>query len=155
MSTFQYPELLARASRALSREGRPSSPHTALAGAICSHSSEFFTSELLNSGLSCQQAALLWGLRRACNSEDGALPSNSEQFRATPSYSEWGAPKNSELLRATPSHSKLLRATPSGAQELRATPSYSEPLQATQTFSEWRPRTPSYYQEVCHIAAYI
>ena len=43
----------------LSREGRPSSPHTALAGAICSHSSEFFTSKLLNSGLSCQQAALL------------------------------------------------------------------------------------------------
>ena len=40
-------------------EGRPSSPHTALAGAICSHSSEFFTLELLNSGLSCQQAALL------------------------------------------------------------------------------------------------
>ena len=43
-----------------------------------------------------------------------ATPSNSEQLRATPSYSEWGAPKNSELLRATPS-------TPSGAQELRAT----------------------------------
>ena len=45
--------------RTLSREGRPSSPHTAFAGAICSHSSEFCTLELLNSGLSCQQAALL------------------------------------------------------------------------------------------------
>ena len=44
---------------ALSREGSPSSPHTALAGTFCSHSSEFFTSKLLNSGLSRQQAALL------------------------------------------------------------------------------------------------
>ena len=32
----------------------------------------------------------------------------------TPSYSKWGATKNSELLRATPSSSKPLRATPSG-----------------------------------------
>ena len=33
----------------LSREGRPSSPHTALAGAICALHSEFFTSEALKS----------------------------------------------------------------------------------------------------------
>ena len=58
---------------ALSREGRPSSPHTALAGAICALHSEFFTSEPLKSGLCCPQAVLLWGLRRACNSGDGRL----------------------------------------------------------------------------------
>ena len=57
----------------LSREGRPSSPHTALAGAICALHSEFFTSEALKSGLCCPQAVLLWGLRRACNSGDGRL----------------------------------------------------------------------------------
>ena len=44
---------------------------------------------------------------------------NSELLRSTPSYSEWGAPKDSELFRATPSHSELLRA-------LQATPRHSE-----------------------------
>ena len=58
---------------ALSREDRPSSSHTALAGAICALHSEFFTSEPLKSGLCCPQAILLWGLRRACNSGDGRL----------------------------------------------------------------------------------
>ena len=44
---------------ALSREGRLSSPHTALAGAICGHSSEFFTLERANVGPWRQQASLL------------------------------------------------------------------------------------------------
>ena len=57
----------------LSREGRPSSPHTTVAGAICALYSEFFTSEPLKSGLCRPQAALLSGLRRACNSGDGRL----------------------------------------------------------------------------------
>ena len=43
----------------LSGEGRPSSPHTALVEAICSHSSQFFTSKPLNSGLFRLQAARL------------------------------------------------------------------------------------------------
>ena len=94
VSNFQYPEVLAQISRALSREGRPSSPHTALAGVICSHSSEFFTLELLNVGPWCQQAAQLWGLRRACNSGDGRLWARSSEFLgAARSSSEFlGAP---------------------------------------------------------------
>ena len=76
----------------------------------------------------------------------------TKQLRATPSYSEWGAPKNSEPLRAAPSHSELLRvrgaqelrATPSHFKLLRATPSYSEPLQATPSYCELLRATPSY-----------
>ena len=40
------------------------------------------------------------------------LPS-LERVRTTPSSSECGAPKNSQLLRTTPNYSELLRATPS------------------------------------------
>ena len=59
-----------------------------------------------------------------------------KQLRTTPSYSECGAPKNSELLRAAPRYSELLRATPTkllqaeqSSNRLRrppATPSCSE-----------------------------
>ena len=95
-----------------------------------------------------------------------ATPNYFAELRATPSYSEWGAPKNSELLRATPSCSqpfelgstKLpgnrgslvlpiceLRATPSHSELLRATPSHSEPLRAaTRVLRALRAATQSY-----------
>ena len=73
---------------ALSREGRPSSPHTALAGAICSHSSEFFTLELLNSALSCQRSTIVgaqkslqfW--RRQALGSQSCLRASNREYRA-------------------------------------------------------------------------
>ena len=86
------------------------------------------------------------GNRRKLGTPNFLYSEHSKLLRATPSYSEWGAPKSSELFRATPSHSELLRATRAlraridfaglrsysellrarGAQELRATQSQSE-----------------------------
>ena len=71
-----------------------------------------------------------------------ATPNYFAELRATPSYSEWGAPKNSEYseqLRAALSHSNRKYQAPWKSQEawysqflnselLRATPSHSERL---------------------------
>ena len=62
---------------------------------------------------------------------------HSDAVRAAPGFSEWRAPKNSELLRATVRHSELLlkaaRAlsewgAPTNSELLKANPSYSELL---------------------------
>ena len=79
----------------------------------------------------------------------------AELLRRPPSYSEWGAPKNSEQFRATPSCSEPFRASNRECQapwksqeawysqllELRA-------LQAAPSYSEWRPRTASYSERL-------
>ena len=64
-------------------KGRPSSPHTALAGAVCALHSEFFTSEPLKSGLCCPrstivgaQKSLQFRRRQALGSQD-----SSSEFR--------------------------------------------------------------------------
>ena len=69
VSTFQYPELLARASRALSREG-PHTQHLLGPFAAIAQNSSLWSFSMLVPGANRQHN---WGLRRACNSGDGRL----------------------------------------------------------------------------------
>ena len=115
---------------ALSREGRPSSPHTTLAGAICALYSEFFTSEPLKSGLFRPQAALSivgaqkslqFRRRQALGSQD-----SSSEFLGV-----FGAARSAlEQLRLALSSSDFLGATRSSSEQLGSLRSSSEFLGA-------------------------
>ena len=123
-------------------------------------------SELLQGTPSCCSEPVKLSEPHQARSSWGHIPSTA----LSPSYSEWGAPKNSErlralrALRATPKHSELLPSTqsysqtpehsellrvgaPENSELLKANPSCSEHSEHSELLRAL-PETPSYSEPI-------